>query len=468
MAAAAAAAAKAITAAFATSAAPLAARAPTTVAPPGTSVEEWAAALGAPRSAGAPPLVASTPAAMRAARAAMDAVTWRRTDSGGRAARVGFVPTMGALHAGHLALVDAARAPVLAGRAAPPSDFVVASIFVNPTQFAPTEDLATSPRTWEADVAALAAKGVAVLYAPTAASMYPPPALRSSTGGVPAYRTYVEVAEVDARSPEGGARPGHMRGVATVVTKLLAAVAPTTAVFGQKDGVQAVVVRTLARDLNLPVDIIVAPTARAPHGLALSSRHAYLTPGQRAAPPALYPAPNPVATALHDSPKGRAVLAASRAARAAALDAARSGAGSAGSTGGDLAAAKEAQAAAVEARAAAARAPAGADATAAHTPATPLAPYLASLLEEARAIILASGGADGSTTLPAPADRFSEVQYLTLSDAATGVPLARLEDSTARGGAVMLSAAARIGTTRLLDNIMLVGDVDDLGVPEVL
>jgi pantoate--beta-alanine ligase len=180
---------------------------------------------------------------------------WRQADL-----KVGFVPTMGALHEGHLSLVRLARTK---------ADRVVASIFVNPTQFAPHEDFETYPRDEAGDVALLAGAGCDLLFAPTVAEMYPPGA-----------STTVSVAGV-TESMDGIARPTHFAGVATVVTKLLNQCAPDVAVFGQKDFQQLQVIRRLARDLDIPVEIVGGPTARAEDGLALSSRNAYLSADER-------------------------------------------------------------------------------------------------------------------------------------------------------------------------------------------
>lgn len=187
---------------------------------------------------------------------------WRRAGI-----RVGFVPTMGYLHAGHLSLVRAARERV--GR----HGVVVVSIYVNPTQFAPQEDLAKYPRNLARDRRLCHEAGVDVLFVPSDAEMYPRPA-----GGE--YSTYV-VEEMLSRGMEGAARPTHFRGVTTVVTKLFNLVLPDVAVFGAKDYQQAAVVRRMVRDLNFPVEIVVAPTVRAPDGLALSSRNQYLDPVTR-------------------------------------------------------------------------------------------------------------------------------------------------------------------------------------------
>jgi pantoate--beta-alanine ligase len=174
--------------------------------------------------------------------------------------RVGLVPTMGYLHEGHLSLVRRAREL---------ADFVVVTIFVNPTQFGPNEDLARYPRDLAADRARCLAAGVACVFAPDNEAVYPP-----------GYQTYVEVEGV-SQGLCGARRPGHFRGVATVVTKLFNMVGPCVAVFGEKDYQQLLVIRRMAADLNLPVEIVGAPIVREPDGLAMSSRNAYLDPDQR-------------------------------------------------------------------------------------------------------------------------------------------------------------------------------------------
>jgi pantoate--beta-alanine ligase len=176
--------------------------------------------------------------------------------------RIGLVPTMGFLHEGHLRLVRRVRAL---------ADLIVVSIFVNPTQFGPGEDFARYPRDLARDADLLALEGVDVLFAPETDEIYP-----AGAG------TVVEVAGL-SEPLEGVSRPGHFRGVATVVTKLFAAVSPHVAAFGQKDAQQTLVVKRLVRDLLLDVEILVVPTARDEDGVALSSRNAYLSPEERKA-----------------------------------------------------------------------------------------------------------------------------------------------------------------------------------------
>lgn len=173
---------------------------------------------------------------------------------------IGLVPTMGALHEGHLSLVRAARAS---------SDAVVVSIFVNPTQFGPNEDFAQYPRTFEDDCAALGREGVDMIFAPSADEMYSPGA-----------STFVEVEDLSNRL-DGASRPGHFRGVATVVAKLLNIVGPDRAFFGQKDAAQVAVLKKMVRDLNFPAEIAVCPIVRELDGLAMSSRNRYLSPNER-------------------------------------------------------------------------------------------------------------------------------------------------------------------------------------------
>jgi pantoate--beta-alanine ligase len=181
---------------------------------------------------------------------------------------VGFAPTMGYLHAGHLSLALAARAECAT---------VIASIFVNPTQFGPNEDLSRYPRDLPHDLGLLLAAGVDLVFAPSAAEMYP-------TG----FATNIEPGGVLSERLEAAARPGHFRGVATVVTKLFGIVAPDAAYFGQKDAQQVAVIRRMIADLNLPVELRVMPTVRERDGLAMSSRNAYLNAEDRAAATILY------------------------------------------------------------------------------------------------------------------------------------------------------------------------------------
>jgi pantoate--beta-alanine ligase len=173
---------------------------------------------------------------------------------------VGLVPTMGALHAGHASLIRAARAA---------DGFVVVSVFVNPTQFGPHEDLGRYPRPFEQDLALCGELGVDLVFAPAPETMYPP-----------GFRTWVEVTGLQDVL-EGASRPGHFRGVATVVLKLFNLVQPDRAYFGQKDAQQARIILQMVRDLNVPVEVRVLPTVREPDGLALSSRNKYLDPDQR-------------------------------------------------------------------------------------------------------------------------------------------------------------------------------------------
>src|SRR5579864_4894310 len=179
----------------------------------------------------------------------------------------GFVPTMGALHAGHMSLVHAALA-----KCQP----VVASVFVNPTQFGPSEDFQKYPRTLESDGKKLEGAGVDYLFAPEASEIYPP-----------GFRTWVNVEGLSERL-EGRVRQGHFRGVTTVVLKLLEIVQPRKAYFGRKDAQQARIIRQMVRDLNLESEIIVCPIVREPDGLAMSSRNAYLKPDERRAATILF------------------------------------------------------------------------------------------------------------------------------------------------------------------------------------
>ncbi|KDO31932.1 pantoate-beta-alanine ligase, partial [Saprolegnia parasitica CBS 223.65] len=182
-------------------------------------------------------------------------------------ATVGFVPTMGGLHAGHMSLIAEAKATC---------DVVVSSVFVNPAQFGPNEDFDKYPRTFEADMAKLRAQGVDIVFAPTTTTMY-----------LPDHRSYVDPVGFDD-VPEGQCRPGFFRGVSTVVAKLFNIVAPTHAFFGQKDAVQCVVIKRLIEDLNFPIELRVMDTMREDDGLAMSTRNQYLSPDERVASSVLY------------------------------------------------------------------------------------------------------------------------------------------------------------------------------------
>ncbi len=181
--------------------------------------------------------------------------------------RIALVPTMGALHEGHLALIARARAQ---------SDAVVTSVFVNPTQFGRGEDFERYPRTLPADRRKAAEAGTHYIFAPSAPAMYPPQ-----------FSTYVQVEQI-TDVLEGRARPGHFRGVATIVTKLFNIVMPHLALFGQKDAQQVAVIRRMTQDLNFAIELVIVPTVRETDGLAMSSRNAYLTPAQRTEAPVLY------------------------------------------------------------------------------------------------------------------------------------------------------------------------------------
>jgi pantoate--beta-alanine ligase len=187
---------------------------------------------------------------------------WSRSSRRTPANTVGLVPTMGALHAGHASLIRAARASC---------SHVAVSLFVNPTQFGPHEDFARYPRSLDSDCALAASEDADILFAPSVDELYP--------NGPDS--TFVEVPALSSRL-DGASRPGHFRGVATVVAKLLVAAEPDRAFFGQKDAAQAAVIRRLVDDLRLAVEIVVCPIVRDADGLALSSRNAYLTAEQRA------------------------------------------------------------------------------------------------------------------------------------------------------------------------------------------
>ncbi len=191
---------------------------------------------------------------------------------------------MGAIHAGHLSLVDRARAECAT---------IAASIFVNPLQFGPNEDFERYPRAFESDCTQLAEHGTHVVYAPTVDAVYPP-----------GFNTYVDVGDVASRY-EGALRPGHFRGVATVVLKLINAVGPDVVYFGQKDAQQCAVVKAMLRDFDVPTRMVVCETVREPDGLALSSRNVYLTPEQRAAAPSLHAALSATADVIRSGETAR-------------------------------------------------------------------------------------------------------------------------------------------------------------------
>jgi pantoate--beta-alanine ligase len=201
--------------------------------------------------------------------------------------RVGLVPTMGALHAGHRSLVKQAQAE---------NDSVITTIFVNPTQFGPEEDLSNYPHDLSSDLDIFRDAGVDLVFVPDRFSIYPP-----------GYQTYIEVEDV-SQGLEGAYREGHFRGVATIVAKLFNLIQPDVAYFGQKDAQQVVVIRQMVRDLNFPLDIAVCPTVREPDGLAMSSRNAYLKPAERIAASVLHRALNAAASAYEGGQRNPKML----------------------------------------------------------------------------------------------------------------------------------------------------------------
>jgi pantoate--beta-alanine ligase len=215
---------------------------------------------------------------------------------------IGFVPTMGALHEGHAALIRAARLS---------TDFVVVSVFVNPTQFGPHEDFEQYPRTLDADRRVCAQAGADLIFAPTVAEMYPPDTV-----------TFVEVDKLGDHLC-GPSRPGHFRGVCTVVLKLFNIVLPDMAVFGAKDAQQARIIRRMVRDLNVPVEVRIEPTVREPDGLAMSSRNRYLTPAERAVAPGIYRALQQITKRAIDGERDATRLQAELRAELAAIPGAR-------------------------------------------------------------------------------------------------------------------------------------------------
>ena len=202
-------------------------------------------------------------------------------------APLGMVPTMGFLHAGHLSLVKAALQECAS---------VIVSIFVNPTQFAPQEDLDSYPRDLSRDLKLLQAEGVHLVWNPGTADMYPD-----------GFQTWVEVDEI-TRPLEGLARPGHFRGVTTVVAKLFTAAAPEKVYFGQKDAQQAAVIQRMVHDLNFDLEIVVCPTVRETDGLAMSSRNTYLNPEERRSAAVLYKALSDARTAFNNGERSAAMM----------------------------------------------------------------------------------------------------------------------------------------------------------------
>jgi pantoate--beta-alanine ligase len=198
---------------------------------------------------------------MRILRTVSELREWSRSERNDSGNTIGLVPTMGALHAGHASLIRAA---------AESCGFVAVSIFVNPTQFGPNEDFARYPRSFEADCALAKANGAHAIFAPTVEELYPAGAA-----------TFVEVEGLSSRL-DGKSRPGHFRGVATVVAKLLIAAEPDRAFFGQKDAAQVSIIRRMVTDLRIGTEIVVCPIVREADGLAMSSRNAYLSPDERA------------------------------------------------------------------------------------------------------------------------------------------------------------------------------------------
>jgi len=213
------------------------------------------------------------------------ALGWRREGK-----PIGFVPTMGYLHEGHVSLMKKARQIVRA------DGVVVASIFVNPSQFGPKEDLASYPRDLPRDKELCRAASVDVLFVPESEEMYP-----AAGAGLAHWSTWI-AEEKASRGMEGASRPTHFRGVATIVAKLFNVVLPDLAVFGAKDFQQAAVIQKMAHDLNFPVKIIVAPTVREKDGLAMSSRNKYLSPAERAQAPVLHQAILKAKESLKKSP----------------------------------------------------------------------------------------------------------------------------------------------------------------------
>jgi len=184
--------------------------------------------------------------------------------------KLGFVPTMGFLHHGHMSLIQSAKKE---------NQIVAASIFVNPTQFGPNEDFDRYPRSFDRDSAMLEKEGVDIIFAPSKEEMYPP-----------RYKTFVSLENIDSSTREGTSRPGFFRGVATVCSKLFNIVQPDNVYFGQKDGIQCIVIKTMVNNLNFPINVVICPTIRESDGLAMSSRNSYLSPEERKIAPTIYQA----------------------------------------------------------------------------------------------------------------------------------------------------------------------------------
>jgi pantoate--beta-alanine ligase len=323
-------------------------------------------------------IVARTRAELKAARDNLSGGTGGRPPGGQLSAPIILVPTMGALHDGHRALLR--RAGDLAG----PGGAVAVSVFVNPLQFGPNEDLDSYPRTLDADLAACQAEGVDLVFAPSVREMYPQEQLIRVDPG-PTGQIF-----------EGKFRPGFFYGVLTVVLKLFSLVRPDIAVFGQKDAQQLVLVRRMCADFGLGIEIEAVPTVRAADGLALSSRNKYLSPEERAVAPVLYRALSAGAAAAAAGPA--AVLAAAQAVLAAVPD---------GPVPDD-------------------------------------------------AVPDDAGPDDAGRTRPVGPvldDAVPRVDYLALVDARSYAPV-RLDDLDFHGSAV-LAIAARVGTTRLIDNVIV-------------
>ena len=342
-------------------------------------------------------------------------------------AKVGFVPTMGFLHKGHLDLITHAKKQ---------SEFVLSSLFVNPTQFAPHEDLARYPRAFDSDLEKLGANGCDAVFAPSVLDMYP------LTRGYTPLKTFVTPIDADILTPEGVARPGFFRGVATVVSKLFNLTRPTLAVFGQKDGIQCIIIQQMVRDLNFNIQIDIVKTTRELDGLAMSSRNSYLTPEQRKAAPAIYKGLLAVKHNFETSSEYKNFLDIQQ--RRREIEEKEESKKILIQKDNEIKANQAAQNATVIARKGILPTTLG-----------PLDPILKRASDQFYKILKDEGKG-----------LLGDPQYLTFSDALTGHPLSSLTDSTARNGAVMLSTAVPIlnnGTLRLIDNEMFIGEVGDIG-----